>query len=128
MPNMCISHPPQHTTMQHQTPMHHAIHHPCTAQLARQPKPKFSLHPTYTEQDYMILLLFKKSLSLLFMLAPFSLWSDKHNTWIPTNKLFLVKIGVFYFRITLDLSKKLKILIYFVFPNLFTQCRKLRAK
>ena len=30
---------------------------PCTAQIARQLNPNFNLHPTYTEQDYMILLL-----------------------------------------------------------------------
>ena len=30
---------------------------PCTAQLARQSQPNFNPHPTYTEQDYMILLL-----------------------------------------------------------------------
>ena len=30
---------------------------PCTAQLACQPNPKSDLHPTYTEQNYMIMLL-----------------------------------------------------------------------
>ena len=50
---------------------HHAMHPsttqaltPCTAQLARQPNPKFNPHPTYTEQDYMILLL-SRTYSLL---------------------------------------------------------------
>ena len=30
---------------------------PCTAQLAHHPRPQSDPHPTYTEQDYMILLL-----------------------------------------------------------------------
>ena len=37
--------------------MHRPMHHPCTARLASQPKPKFNLHPTYTERHYTILLL-----------------------------------------------------------------------
>ena len=43
--------------------MHHAMHHPytdqCTAQLAYQPKTQIRPQPTYTERDYMILLLNK---------------------------------------------------------------------
>ena len=43
---------------------------PCTAQLARQPNPYFNLHPTYTEQNYTILLLQSRKLSIFVVSCP----------------------------------------------------------
>ena len=41
----------------HAPPMHYPCFNPCTNQLACRPRHQSDPHPTYTEQDYMILLL-----------------------------------------------------------------------